>query len=286
MIKWIALGVIAGLVLLFIFAPVLAWILVGLVALLVAFVLLVPIGADVGYIDKEFRLALRVDGFAFQLLPKKHPVQEKPKEEPKPKEEKKEPKPKEEKKPKKTLNFTKEEILEIIKKAFKGLRKFGKLTVRKFMLHYTAAGVDPYYTAKTFSYVNGGLSALAPICARTFRCGDVDVWTDIDFTANWMTVETELSITLRLIQVVRAAIAAGIGVLSVLLKRKKRLKKEEELAKKNGSPACEKEEPGTEKSEPEEAGAEIPETSAQQASDDQVNNQPEERNDDNGDNNG
>lgn len=286
MIKWIALGVIAGLVLLFIFAPVLAWILVGLVALLIAFVLLVPIGADVGYIDKEFRLALRVDGFAFQLLPKKHPVQEKPKEEPKPKEEKKEPKPKEEKKPKKTLNFTKEEILEIIKKAFKGLRKFGKLTVRKFMLHYTAAGVDPYYTAKTFSYVNGGLSTLAPICARTFRCGDVDVWTDIDFTANWMTVETELSITLRLIQVVRAAIAAGIGVLSVLLKRKKRLKKEEELAKKNGSPACEIEEPGTEKSEPEEAGAEIPETSAQQASDDQVNNQPEERNDDNGDNNG
>ena len=296
MIKWIALGVIAGLVLLFIFAPVLAWILVGLVALLIAFVLFVPIGADVGYIDKQFRLALRVDGFAFQLLPKKHPDQEKPKEEPKPKEEKKEPEPKEEKKPKKSLNFTKEEILEIIKKAFKGLRKFGKLTVRKFMLHYTAAGVDPYYTAKTFSYVNGGLSALAPICARTFRCGDVDVWTDIDFTANWMTLETELSITLRLIQVVRAAIAAGIGVLGVLLKRKKRLKKEEELAKKNGSPAADTEEAGTEelhteetgteKSEPEEAGAEKTETNAKQASNDQVNNQPEERNDNNGDNNG
>ena len=92
MIKWIALGVIVGLVLLFIFAPVLAWILVGLVALLIAFVLFVPIGADVAYIDKQFRLALRVDGFAFQLLPKKHTDQEKPKEEPKPREAKKEPK--------------------------------------------------------------------------------------------------------------------------------------------------------------------------------------------------
>ena len=281
MIKWIALGVIVGLVLLFIFAPVLAWILVGLVALLIAFVLFVPIGADVAYIDKQFRLALRVDGFAFQLLPNKHTDQEKPKEEPKPREEKKEPKPEEEKKPKKSLNFTKEEILEIIKKAFKGLRKFGKLTVRKFMLHYTAAGVDPYYTAKTFGLVNGGLSTLAPICARTFRCGDVDVWTDIDFTANWMTVDTELSITLRLIQVVRAALAAGIGVLGVLLKRRKRLKKEEELAKKNGVPASDTEEPGTEN-----AGEDKPETNEQQAPADQINNQPEERNDNNGDNNG
>ena len=50
--KWIALGIVAGLVLPFIFAPAVAWTLVGLVVLLIAFVLLVPIGADVGYVDK------------------------------------------------------------------------------------------------------------------------------------------------------------------------------------------------------------------------------------------
>jgi len=291
--KWIALGIVAGLVLLFIFAPAVAWTLVGLVVLLIAFVLLVPIGADVGYVDKEFRLALRVDGFAFKLFPKKPPDPNKPPEEKKPKKEKKEepkePKQEKEKKPKKALNFTKEEIVEIIKKAFKGLGKFGKLTVRKFMLHYTAAGVDPYYTAKTFSYVNWGLSALAPVCGKTFRCKDVDVWTDIDFTANWMTVDTELSITLRLIQVVRAALAAGIGVLGVLLKRKKRLKKEAELAEKNGGPGPDPAQPGaqTPAAEPvtEEPTAE--KTKAEeQASIDQVKNQPEERNDNNGDSNG
>ena len=71
MIVWIALGVIVALVLLFIFLPVVAWILVGLVLLMLAVVLLVPIGADVGYIGGEFRLAARMDGFAYQLLPKK-----------------------------------------------------------------------------------------------------------------------------------------------------------------------------------------------------------------------
>lgn len=298
MIKWIALGIIAGLVLLFIFAPAVAWTLVGIVVLLIALVLFVPIGADVGYIDKEFRLALRIDGFALKLLPKKPPDPNKPPKEKKPKEEKKEepkkPKAEGEKKPKKALNFTKEEILEIIKKALKGLGKFGKLTVRKFMLHYTAAGVDPYYTAKTFGYANWFLSSLAPVCSRTFRCKNVDVWTDIDFTASWMTLEFELSISLRLIQVVRAALSAGIGVLGVLLQRRKRLKKEAELAEKNGSPAHESDNPGTveskvtepEADEPktEKTNADDPKTEEQQATIDQVKNQPEERNDDNGDN--
>ena len=60
LIVWIALGVIVALVLLFIFLPVVAWILVGLVLLMIAVVLLVPIGADVGYVGGEFRLAARM----------------------------------------------------------------------------------------------------------------------------------------------------------------------------------------------------------------------------------
>lgn len=288
MIKWIALGIIAGLVLLFIFAPAVAWTLVGIVVLLIAFVLFVPIGADVAYIDKEFRLALRIDGFALKLLPKKPPDPNKPPEEKKPKKEKQEepkkPKTEGEKKPKKSLDFTKEEILEIIKKALKGLGKFGKLTVRRFMLHYTAAGVDPYYTAKTFGYVNWILSSLAPVCARTFRCKDVDVWTDIDFTESWLKLEFELSITLRLIQVVRAALSAGIGVLGVLLKRKKRLKKEAELAEKNDTPTPHTENSGKVDSDSKESGTDESKTDKQQTSIDQEKNQPEERNDDNGDN--
>ena len=154
-------------------------------------------------------------------------------------------------------------LLEIVKKAIKGLGKFGKLTVRKFMLHYVAAGEDPYNTAMTYNYVNAALCSLAPLCARTFRASrNVDVRTDIDFTADTPKIEAELSITLRLIQVVRAALAAGIGVLGVLIRRRQRLKKEAKLAKKNGEAGPDKEE--------------------QTLTINQENTQPEERNDNNG----
>ena len=239
MVLWIALGVIAALVLLFIFLPVVAWILVGLVLLILAVVLLVPIGADVGYIGGEFSLAARMDGFAYQILPKKPADPNKPPKEKKPKKEKppKEPKPEEESKPKKKrkLSFTKEELLELVQKAIKGLGKFGKLTVRRFMLHFTAAGEDPYNTAMTLAYVNAALSTLAPVCAKSFRVtGEVDVWTDADFAADKMKIDAAVSVTLRLIQVVHMAFAVAFGALGVLIKNKLRLRREAKLAKKAG----------------------------------------------------
>ena len=108
MIALIALGVIAALVLLFIFLPVVAWILVGLVLLILAVVLFVPIGADIGYVGGEFSLAARADGFAIQLIPKKPRDPDKPPKEKKPKKEKppKEAKPKEEKPKKKLIRKT------------------------------------------------------------------------------------------------------------------------------------------------------------------------------------
>ena len=237
MALWIALGVIAALVLLFAFLPVVAWTLVGLVLLILAVVLLVPVGADVGYVRGVFSLAARMDGFAYQLLPKKPADPNKPPKEKKPKKEKppKEEKPKEEAKPKKKLNFnfTKEEIFELVKRAINGLGKFGKLTVRRFLLHYTAAGDDPYNTAMTLGYVNWALSALAPVCAQKFKITcQPDVWTDADFTADKMSIDLELSVTLRLIQVVRMGIAVGWGVLVVLIKNKLRLRREAKLAKR------------------------------------------------------
>ena len=133
------------------------------------------------------------------------------------------------------FNCTKEELLELAKKAIKGLGKFGKFTVRKFMLHFTAAGEDPYNTVMVYNYVNGALCILAPICRKHLNVkDDVDVWTNLDFTTDKMQIETELSVTLRLIQVVRAALAVAVGVIGVLIKNRRRLKKEEKLAKKNG----------------------------------------------------
>lgn len=229
-----ALAALAVLVLLFIFVPVVAWILVGLVLLILALVLFVPIGADVAYIGGEFSLAARVDGLKLQLIPRKPGGEKKKEEKPAPPKEEKPKEPGAEK-PKKSLNldFTKEELFELIQKVLNSLGKFGKLTMRRFLLHYTAAGEDPYNTAMTYNYVNAAMSVLAPVCARKFRVtGDVDVWTDVDFTTDKMRLDLALSITLRLAQLVHVGLAAAAGALGVLLRRRKRLKAEAREAKK------------------------------------------------------
>ena len=231
----IALAVLAALVLLFIFLPVAAWIIVGITLAILAVVLFVPVGADIGYVGGEFRLAARVDGFALQLLPKKPEDPNKPKKEKKPKEPKEE-KPKDETKPRKKLSFTKDELLELAKKAVKGLGKFGRLTVRRFMLHYVAAGEDPYDTAMTYNYVNAALCVLAPLCAGAFRVtGETDVRTGVDFTAEKTLLDFELSVTLRLAQAVHAALAVAVGALGVLLRSKRRQRREAKLLKQNGA---------------------------------------------------
>ncbi len=232
----IALGVIAVLVLLFVFLPVVAWVLAGLVLAILALVLLLPIGADIGYVNGEFTLAARADGFTIQLIPRRERKKEKPPEEKKektPKEEKAEPEEKKKKKPQ--LDFTPDEILELIKKLIHGLGKFGKLTVRYFMLHYVAAGKDPYNTAMTFGYVNAALSVLAPLCAKSFHIkGDVDVRTDVDFAADKMQIDAQLSLTLRLLQIVHAALAAAFGALGVLIRHKLRRRKQKGAAEEAG----------------------------------------------------
>ena len=101
------------------------------------------------------------------------------------------------------------------------------------MLHYVAAGKDPYNTAMTYNYVNAALCSLAPLCAQKFRItGDVDVKTDIDFTEEKMKIDAELSATLRLAQFVHVGLAAAVGALGILLKNKRRLRKEAREAKK------------------------------------------------------
>ena len=244
MAKWIALGAVAALVLICIFFPVVAWILLGLVMLIICLTLFVPIGVDVEYIGKKFSLDARWGSFTLHLFPRKPKDTDKPPKEEKPKKEKKPKEPSGEKKEKKPktkikLRFTREEYFELVKRALKGLGKFGKIRVRKFMLHYVAAGEDPYNTAKLFNFVNGCLSTLAPICNRIFSISDdVDVWTAVDYQATDMVIDTEVSVTLRLIQLVRAGVAAAFGVIVVVIKNKCRLRKEAKLAAKNAKLAA------------------------------------------------
>lgn len=209
----------------------------GLVLVVLLIVLFVPVGADIAYEGGQFRLSAKVCGILLQLLPRKR---EKKKKEKKPKKPKKPKEPKKstgqpaegEPKKKKKLSFTKEELFEILQRVLRGLGKFGKLHVDRFLLHYVAGGKDPYDTAVTFAYVNAAISSLAPVCGEKFIVKDYDIQTDIDFTADKMQVDFGLCITLRLWQFVHAGLAAANGAIAVLIKSKLRQFREKRQAKK------------------------------------------------------
>ena len=116
-----------------------------------------------------------------------------------------------------------------------GIGKFGRAWhVDRFVLHYIAAGDDPYDTAMTYGYVNGALSSLAPICRQRFRVKDCSVWTDVDFTADWMSLELGLAMTITLWRIFGVINSILFGALKILLRSKRRRKKEAKALKKAG----------------------------------------------------
>lgn len=210
-------------------------IILGVIVAIIAAIMLVPVGADISYINGEIKVSAKVCGILLQLIPKQ-PVDETAQKHKKPKKEKKKksPKPKDEAKPAKKLNLNvnRDELLALVKAALKGLGKFGKITVDRFLLHFVSGGNDPYNTAMTYNYVNAALSSLAPFCKTRFIVKDADVWTDVDFTAEKMNVDFALCIVIRIGQAARAGLAVAFGALKILIRNKLRLRKERKLAAK------------------------------------------------------
>ena len=220
-------------------------IILGVIIAIIVAIMLVPVGADVAYEGGELRLSAKVCGMLLQLIPKPPADETKPKKEKKPKKPKKQKKQPEEQaqtgeeKPKKKLNldFSMDEIMGLVKSVLHGLGRFGrKLSVDRFLLHYTAAGKDPYNTAMTFGYVNGALTTLAPICRRTFDTKDVDVWTDVDFTTEKTKVDFGVALTIRIGQIFGVVFTILFGALGIFIKHKFRKFKEKRANKKAGIP--------------------------------------------------
>ena len=117
----------------------LALIIIGLILAILLAILLIPVGVDLGYEQEELHLSAKLNGFTLQLIPKPPKSEEKEPRKKKPKRERKkaqaewEEPPAEKKKPK--LDFSKEELLALVKTALRGLGRFRKkLTVQRFLL--------------------------------------------------------------------------------------------------------------------------------------------------------
>lgn len=206
---------------------------IGLVILLILLVSLVRVGIDAEYIGGNLKASAKVCGKLIEVYPnsplleklKNRHKKEKPKEEAPPPAETQ---PKE-KKPKKrlNLNFSRDELLTLAKKALHGVGHILTIRVDRFMLHYTAAGDDPYDTALIYGYVNGALSSLAPLCREKFKVRNADVRTDVDFTADSMSVDFVIAVTMRIGQIFEGLFIIAFGALGIIIKNKRRLAREE-----------------------------------------------------------
>ncbi|MBO6014590.1 MAG: hypothetical protein J6P48_03890 [Oscillospiraceae bacterium] len=202
----------------------------AVIAIIIFLIMMIPIGADIGYEGGQLSLSAKVCGIFLQLLPKSEEKKKEKKKKPKKeKEEKPEEPPGEEeqeksgkKKKKLELDFTFDEIVDLLKTVLRGLGKFFRIKVDRFLLHYTAAGNDPYKTAVLFGKVNAALNALAPICSKRFDCRDTDVYTDISFTEEKMKLDFGLGFSIRIGQIFGALNTILFGALGILIRHKMR----------------------------------------------------------------
>ena len=202
----------------------------GVILFVVITILLIPVGVSGEYISGDFKASAKVGFFNFQLVPHK---QKKEKKEPaedasqKSIEDIAENEVKKKQKSKFKLNLNKDEIFALVKAAISSVGNFGrKLKVDRFLLHYTAAGKDPYNTAQIFGYVNAALSALAPLCAKRYKVKDCDVWTRVDFVEEKMSIDFALALSIRVGQILAVVFALVFSALVILIKNKLRLRKE------------------------------------------------------------
>lgn len=208
-----------------------ALIIIGVIVAIIAAIMLIPVGADISYEDGQFALSAKACGILLQLFPKPPVDESKPKKEKKPKKPKKEKKKKKAAegteaapKKKKKLSFSKDEILSLVKKVLNKFGRFGrKFKVDRFLLHYTAAGKDPYDTAVNFAYVNAALSSLAPVCSKRFDVKDCEVWTDIDFTVEKKKIDFGLAFTIRIGAFFALAFGIVFSAAGILIRNKTRL---------------------------------------------------------------
>ena len=177
-------------------------IVLGIIILIIFLICMIPVGVDFNFENDKLCVSARASALRIKLFPKskkdsteKENIKKPPKEK---KEKKKKKKPKKEKSGP-GLIISKEDIVFLVKKVLYKIGRFCRsFNVDRFMLHYIAAGNDPYNVARDFAYVNAALSSLAPLCERRFNCKDVDVWTDCDFDYFMPLIEIGFSIYLRI----------------------------------------------------------------------------------------
>lgn len=118
---------------------------------------------------------------------------------------------------------------EWLKTAKLALQAAGKLrrsvTVDNFELKILSASDDPFETAKSYGIVSAAVYSLLPLFEAAFQVKKSDIQLGTDFASAGSTVEGELSLSLRMCQLIVIAVSTALAfwrVYSMHIKERKR----------------------------------------------------------------
>ena len=193
-------------------------------------ILILPVGADVSYLDGAFALKAKAGPLRIQILPKKEKQPKEQKEKDKPKE--KEPKAGAKEKPKQKMTL--EDYLELAKIGLGALGRFRRsLSIDTFLLHVVSGAADPYGAVMQYGYLNAGLSALAPAFHRAFKVRREDVRTAVDLELGTTVFEAQLVLSIQIWEILTIGFCAGFAFLRWYLRRKREAKRQAKLTAQN-----------------------------------------------------
>jgi hypothetical protein len=106
------------------------------------------------------------------------------------------------------------DMLPAVKTLLGRLRR--RLLIKKLIIHYTAAGGDPYNTAFTFGAANAAIGVVVPILERSFRIKQRDFKMAADFNSVQQGIYINAIISMAVweaVYIVFAILTAGIRLL-------------------------------------------------------------------------
>lgn len=188
-----------------------AWIVVLCVVLALVGLGCIRLGAELSYDEDGFAFAACVSGITLRLGTKKS----KPSEKQPPEAENASPEP-----DKKKRGLPPWPILKILgKNGYTTLcRLVSRLRVDVLKIHFTAAWADPAVTAMAYSAAGVAMEGLLKIGGR--RIAHPDLLATVDFDSEKPLLDLRLRLSLRVYQLLGAALGFGLGVLRDFIKLK------------------------------------------------------------------
>jgi hypothetical protein len=194
-----------------------AWIVVLCVVLALVGLGCIRLGAELSYDEDGFAFAACVGGITLRLGTKKS----KPSEKQPPEAENASPEP-----DKKKRGLPPWPILKILgKNGYTTLcRLVSRLRVDVLKIHFTAAWADPAVTAMAYSAAGVAMEGLLQIGGR--RIAHPDLLATVDFDSEKPLLDLRLRLSLRVYQLLGAALGFGLGVLKDFIKLKMKREKD------------------------------------------------------------